>query len=52
MNWLFRYYFEGEDTYTGYLELVESITKEDIQQLAQYIIAQGNFIEVSMVPAE
>lgn len=52
MNWLFRYYFEGEDTYSGYLELVESITKEDIQQLAQYIIAQGNFIEVSMVPAE
>ena len=34
------------------MNIIESITKEDIQELARYIIDQGNFIEVSMVPAE
>ncbi|MBQ8336220.1 MAG: insulinase family protein [Bacteroidaceae bacterium] len=52
LNWLYSYYFEGEDNHDGYAEVVNSITKEDIRKLAEYIIAQGNFIEVSMVPAE
>ena len=52
MSWLYKYYFEGEDTYSNYTELIEGITKEDVQELARYIINQGNFIEVSMVPAE
>ncbi len=52
LNWLYSYYFEGEDNYSGYSELVKSITSEDISNLAQYIIEQGNFIEVSMTPAE
>ena len=52
MNWLNSYYFDGEDTYTGYDELVKNITAEDIRLLAKYILDQGNFIEVSMTPAE
>ena len=52
MNWLYSYYFENEDTYSSYEELVRSITVEDIRLLAKYILDQGNFIEVSMTPAE
>ena len=52
MNWLYNFYFEGEDSHDGYAELIKSITAEDIRKLAEYIVAQGNFIEVSMVPAE
>ena len=52
MNWLYNNYFENEDSHTGYEELVKSITTEDIRLLAKYILDQGNFIEVSMTPAE
>ena len=52
MNWLYSYYFEGKNTYDGYTELVNSITAEDIRLLAKYILDQGNYIEVSMTPAE
>ena len=52
MSWLVGNYFENEDTYTGYEELVKGITNEDIRLLAKYILDQGNFIEVSMTPAE
>ena len=52
MNWLYSYYFDGEDNYSGYEELVKGITAEDIRMLAKYILDQGNFIEVSMTPAE
>ena len=52
MNWLYNFYFENEDNHTGYEELVKSITTEDIRLLAKYILDQGNFIEVSMTPAE
>ncbi len=52
MNWLYNNYFENEDSHTGYEELVKSITAEDIRLLAKYILDQGNFIEVSMTPAE
>ena len=52
MNWLYSYYFEGKNTYDGYTGLVNSITAEDIRLLAKYILDQGNYIEVSMTPAE
>ena len=52
MNWLYAYYFENKDTYSNYEQLVNSITAEDIRLLAKYILDQGNFIEVSMTPAE
>ena len=51
-TWLYKYYFEGKNTYDGYAELVNSITAEDIRLLAKYILDQGNYIEVSMTPAE
>ncbi|MBQ6694963.1 MAG: insulinase family protein [Bacteroidaceae bacterium] len=49
-HWLYRYYFDGEDVYTGYTNLVNSITKEDIKNFIRFILAQGNMIEVSMIP--
>ena len=52
MGWLQAYYLDGENNYDGYEELVKGITAEDIRLLASYILEQGNFIEVSMVPAE
>ena len=52
LNWLYSYYLDGENNYDGYEELVKSITPEDVRQMAKYILDQGNFIEVSMVPAE
>ena len=52
MNWLYAYYFENRDTYSNYEDIVKNITVEDIRQFAKYILDQGNFIEVSMTPAE
>ena len=52
LNWLQAYYLDGENNYDGYEELVKGITAEDVRLLAKYILEQGNFIEVSMVPAE
>ena len=52
MAWLKNYYFDNEDSHDCYNDIIKSITKEDIRQLADYIISQGNFIEVSMVPVE
>ncbi|MBQ8270193.1 MAG: insulinase family protein [Bacteroidaceae bacterium] len=49
-NWLLTYYFYGEDYYTEYKNIVNSITPDDIRLFLDYIIGQGNFIEVSMVP--
>ena len=49
-NWLLDYYFYGQDDYTEYREIVKSITPDDIRRFLDYIIKQGNFIEVSMVP--
>ena len=51
-TWLYKYYFEGKNTRDGYVDLVNSITAEDIRLLAKYILDQGNYIEVSMTPAE
>ena len=33
-------------------EIGKAMTKEDIRKFAEYILSLGNFIEVSMVPAE
>ena len=52
MNWLYAFYFENKDTYSNYEDIVKNITVEDVRQLAKYILDQGNFIEVSMTPAE
>ncbi len=52
LNWLYNFYFEGEDSHDTYEGIVNGITKEDIRNLAEYILSLGNFIEVSMVPTE
>lgn len=49
--WLYRYYFDNEDVHTGYVDLVNSITKEDIRLFLVSLLEQGNMIEVSMTPA-
>ena len=48
--WLYRYYFDNEDVYTGYVDLVNSITTEDIRLFLVSLLEQGNMIEVSMTP--
>lgn len=50
LGWLTTYYFYGSDYYTEYKNIVSSITKEDIRKFLEYILAQGNMIEVSMIP--
>lgn len=52
IGWLLDFYLDNEDNYTSYEELINGITADDIRSLAEYIIGQGNFIEVSMTPAE
>ena len=51
-TWLYKYYFEGKNTRDNYVDIVNGITTEDIRQLAKYVLDQGNYIEVSMTPAE
>lgn len=50
MEWLLSYYFYGDDFYTEYKNIVNSITAEELRKFLAYIIEQGNLIEVSMVP--
>ena len=50
MQWLLAYYFHEKDFYTNYEKVVKSITSGDISNFVAYILKQGNFIEVSMVP--
>lgn len=49
-HWLYRYYFDNEDVYSGYVELVNSLTSEDIRRLLATILDDNNLVEVSMVP--
>ena len=51
-TWLYKYFFQGKNTHDAYADVVNSITAEDIRLLAKYILDQGNYIEVSMTPAE
>ncbi len=52
LTWLYKYHFDNEDTRSNYVELVNSITKEDIRLFLKGILEQGNMIEVSMVPQD
>lgn len=52
IGWLSDYYYENEDTFSSYEELVKTLTADDVRSLARYILNQGNFIEVSMTPAD
>lgn len=41
----------GIDQATNEAEMIESVTREDIRDLAKKIISQPNFIELVMIPA-
>ncbi len=45
-------YFYGEDTYSDYLSIVQSVTAKDIQTFAKDFLAQGNEATVIMLPEE
>lgn len=51
-NWLMQYYFYGKDYYSDNIEILKSITKEEIRDFLAGLLKQGNFIEVSMVPEQ
>ena len=45
-------YFYGEDENSDYKTLINSISKDDIKQMMKDLTAQGNVIEVVMLPKE
>ena len=52
VNILHSYYWEKEDDYTGYDELVNNITSSDLQEFAKMFFNQKNRIEVSMTSGD
>ena len=52
MTWLHQLHFNGDDVRTGYRDLINGITREDIRLFLDNILKQGNMIEVSMTPEE
>ena len=52
MNALSHYAEYGEDYDALYETAINSLTAKDIQTMLQAILAQGNFIEVTLAPAE
>jgi zinc protease len=52
MSAITRWYEEGYNYTTDYLQLVESITYDDIKALAQQILADNNLTKVMMRPAK
>ncbi len=50
LNVLDRYYYKGFNSYTNYLETLDSITPDIIQAFAKRLLDQGNHIEVVMEP--
>ena len=52
MNALSHYAEYGEDYDKLYEEAINSLTKDDIKSILQAILAQGNFIEVTLTPQE
>lgn len=45
-------YFYGEDLYSNYLDIVKSITADDIKDFAKQLLSQGNEAVVVMMPEE
>ena len=52
MSAITRWYEEGYNYKENYLQLVESVTYEDVKALAAKILADGNFTKVMMRPAK
>jgi zinc protease len=45
-------YFHGEDNHTYFLDIVNSITREEVQEFARVFLEQGNTVKVVMLPTE
>ena len=52
MSALNHYLEYGEDYDVLYEQAINSLTAADIKALLQAILAEGNFIEVTLTPAE
>lgn len=50
MNVLNTKYFYGEDTHSAYLDTVNAITRQEIQEFAAHLLGQGNLKTVVMMP--
>ncbi len=50
MNILDTKYFYGEDNYTEYINIVNSITRDDIKQFTANLLNQGNIKTIVMMP--
>ncbi|GHT38642.1 zinc protease [Bacteroidia bacterium] len=49
---LMNAYLYNDETHTNYRALVDALTPEDIKNLTQELLSQGNFIEVIMNPVQ
>lgn len=45
-----NYYFNAFDSYTSYLQTLDSITAEDIRAFASKLLSEGNHVEIIMSP--
>lgn len=43
-------YFYGEDRYTDYIDILDSVSEKDVQEICSQFVNQGNMIEVIMMP--
>lgn len=50
LNQISSYYTEGVDHLTGYTEAVKSMTPAKISAFVKKVLAQGNHLEVIMLP--
>src|SRR5699024_7022543 len=44
------YYLNGNDSMTGYMEVIDGFTSDDFRELAVRILTDGNMVEVIMEP--
>ena len=52
LNILNNYYFYGDDNYSDYLKILESITPNDVKTFTKEFLSQNNRATVIMMPKE
>ena len=52
LNALYTYYWAGVDFASNYMEILNNITKDDLQKFMKEFLSQGNEIEVCMTSGE
>ena len=50
LNILDNKYFYGEDNHTQYIDTVNAVTKDDLQNFAKTLLDQGNLKTIVMIP--